>query len=90
MKDICLRFATPESKLQFSISNVEQLTSGEQKVMELLALGYPNQRIADKLSISINTVKTHLKASYAKLGVSNRIQANLHFSQIYFSDEDNE
>jgi len=88
MDDICQRFETPENKLPFSIANVEQLTSGEQKVMELLALGYSNKKIADKLSISINTVKTHLKSSYAKLGVSNRIQANLLFSQMNFSNED--
>lgn len=90
METICQRFETSESQLPFSTTNVEQLTSGEQKVMELLAIGYSNQQIADKLSLSINTVKTHLKVSYAKLGVSNRVQANLLFSQMHFSNEDKE
>lgn len=90
MEDICQRFETADTQLPFSTANVEQLTSGEQKVMELLAIGYSNQKIADKLSVSINTVKTHLKASYAKLGVSNRIQANLLFSQMHFSNEEKE
>jgi len=90
MEDICQRFESAESKLPFSTSNVESLTSAEQKVMESLALGYSNKIIADKLCISINTVKTHLKASYAKLGVSNRIQANLLFSQMHFTNEDDE
>lgn len=85
---VCQRFETVESKLPFSTANVEPLTSGEQKVMELLAVGYSNQQIADKLSLSINTVKTHLKVSYGKMGVSNRIQANILFSQMHFSDED--
>ncbi|PKI16183.1 LuxR C-terminal-related transcriptional regulator [Colwellia sp. 12G3] len=85
---VCQRFETQESKLPFSTANIEPLTSSEQKVMELLALGYSNQQIADKLSLSINTVKTHLKVSYAKLGVNNRIQANILFSQIHFSDND--
>jgi ATP/maltotriose-dependent transcriptional regulator MalT len=87
MEDICQRFETPESKLPFSTVAIEQLTTGEKKVMELLGLGYSNQKIADKLSLSINTVKTHLKVSYAKLGVSNRVQANLLFSQIDFGKE---
>jgi len=82
MQDICQRFETAENKLPFSTENIEPLTYGEQKVMELLGIGYSNQQIADKLSLSINTVKTHLKVCYAKLGVSNRIQANLLFSQI--------
>ena len=90
METICQHFETAESQLPFSTTNVEQLTSGEQKVMELLALGYSNQKIADKLSLSINTVKTHLKVAYAKLGVSNRVQANLLFSQLDFSKDADE
>ena len=58
--------------------------------LELLALGYTKQQIADKLSLSINTVKSQLKVSYAKLGMSNRAQANIVFSQLDFSKDDGE
>ncbi len=48
------------------------LTQQELKVAELALLGVDNQFIAQQLSISINTVKTHLKNIFAKLSVPNR------------------
>lgn len=47
----------------------------ELDVLLFLSHGYSNREIADQLSISDNTVKTHLKNIYSKLGVSNRTQA---------------
>jgi ATP/maltotriose-dependent transcriptional regulator MalT len=43
--------------------------------LEQLAAGLGNQQIADALFVLVNTVKTHLKNSFAKLEVSNRTQA---------------
>lgn len=40
-----------------------------------MADGLTNQAIADRLFISINTVKTHARHIYEKLGVRNRAQA---------------
>lgn len=51
------------------------LTTKELEVLELLALGGTNQEIADKLFISISTVKSHLIHIYQKLEVSRRTQA---------------
>lgn len=47
----------------------------EQDVLLFLSHGYSNVEIADRLGISRNTVKTHLKNIYGKLGVTNRTQA---------------
>lgn len=37
--------------------------------------GLSNDDIADKMFVSINTIKTHIKNIYVKLDVQNRIQA---------------
>ncbi|MEV5238102.1 response regulator transcription factor [Streptomyces cinnamoneus] len=52
-----------------------RLTGREQEVLALLAAGMSNTEISRMLMLSTNTVKDHVKASYAKLGVSNRVQA---------------
>jgi LuxR family maltose regulon positive regulatory protein len=54
---------------------VEQLTSREIEVLELLAVGDSNQTIADKLFITVRTVKKHTSNIYGKLNVNNRTQA---------------
>jgi DNA-binding NarL/FixJ family response regulator len=44
-------------------------------VLRLVANGASNSKIAEKLSISVNTVKSHLKNILAKLQLENRTQA---------------
>jgi two-component system nitrate/nitrite response regulator NarL len=51
------------------------LSTREVQVLELVANGYSNQAIADKLGIAHNTVKNHLRSILSKLGVRNRAQA---------------
>ena len=53
----------------------EALTERELYVLRLVASGATNSEIAEKLSISINTVKSHLKNILAKLQLENRTQA---------------
>jgi DNA-binding CsgD family transcriptional regulator len=48
------------------------LTAGERQVVELAVEGLSNPRIAQKLFLSTNTVKTHLLRAYRKLGVNSR------------------
>jgi DNA-binding NarL/FixJ family response regulator len=52
-----------------------RLTKKENVVLTLLAAGYDNQSIMEKMGISRNTVKTHMRNIYAKLNVSDRTQA---------------
>ena len=47
----------------------------EYEVLQLMAAGLSNQEIADRLFISLNTVKTHISNLYLKLGVQRRTQA---------------
>lgn len=51
------------------------LTEREREVLELLGQGLSNREMAEALVISENTVKRHLKAIFAKLGVNNRAAA---------------
>ena len=53
----------------------EELTARERDVLEWLALGYSNKRIAKQLEIAESTVKFHIAAIYAKFNVSSRVEA---------------
>ena len=53
----------------------EPISDREQGVLELIAKGLSNQEIADKLHISLHTVKTHARRINAKLDVKSRTQA---------------
>ena len=56
----------------------DPLTPRERQVLELIARGMSNKRIALELGIAEKTVKTHVGHVLAKLGVSDRTQAALH------------
>lgn len=48
------------------------LTQREREVLECVALGYSNSKVAEELGISVNTVRTHLGAMALKLDASGR------------------
>jgi LuxR family maltose regulon positive regulatory protein len=54
---------------------VEPLSGRELDVLRLLAVGLSNKQVADKLFISLATVKWHTSNVYSKLGVRNRTAA---------------
>jgi LuxR family maltose regulon positive regulatory protein len=54
---------------------IEPLTDRELDVLEELTKGLTNREIAERLMVSLNTVKTHTKNIYAKLEVRNRTEA---------------
>lgn len=53
----------------------EPLTPKETQTLHLIAEGYSNTAIAEKLGVSENTVRTHVRSLYAKLNVHSRTQA---------------
>lgn len=80
--EICARLPNANSAIaeQLEALDVETqlLESPTAREMELLALieaGLSNQQLADRLSVSVSTVKWHLYNLYTKLGVSSRSAA---------------
>ena len=58
-----------------SISMENELTRREEEILHLLAEGFKYSEIADQSYISIDTVRTHIKHVYAKLGVNTKVAA---------------
>ena len=67
-----LRQAVETKKKRSKIITEMELSARELAALKLIAENMGNQEIADKLFISINTVKTHLKNIYLKLGADSR------------------
>lgn len=70
-KPLLLRLAA-DAKVESDRTN---LTLREIEIVELLAEGHSNREMARLLSISEETIKTHLRRIYEKLGASDRAQA---------------
>lgn len=51
------------------------LTTREVEVLALITQGMSNQEIADRLYLSINSVKTYVRTAYAKIGARSRSHA---------------
>jgi NarL family two-component system response regulator LiaR len=62
---------------QFDQSRLDRLgvSKREYEVLELMAKGLSNQEIADKLFVSLNTIKTHSSNLFLKLEAKRRTQA---------------
>lgn len=70
----CLGTVKPLTKTTQPL-NISSLTEREVEVVDWIKAGKTNQEIASILSITENTVKSHLKRVYSKLNVSKRAQA---------------
>lgn len=66
---------TPFAYVETRQTNLSELTSREQEVLQLITKGYTNQEIADELIIECGTVKNHVHNILKKLEVSNRHEA---------------
>lgn len=72
---VALRNSQAERKGHGETALEQELTSRQLRVLDLLAQGLSNKRIARELDIAEITVKAHVSAILKKLGVENRVQA---------------
>jgi two-component system, NarL family, response regulator DesR len=54
---------------------MRSLSRRQLEVLQLAAQGYPNEEIAARLMISVNTVKSHLRTIFVRIGARNRVEA---------------
>jgi NarL family two-component system response regulator LiaR len=76
-KTVTVKVPVPVSNFMLDTSRLEKLgiSKREHEVLELMAAGLSNQEIADKLFVSVNTIKTHSANLFSKLDVRRRTQA---------------
>ena len=55
----------------------EHLTERESEIVALITQGHSNAEIADIVYLSVNSIKSHIRSAYRKMGVSNRVEAVL-------------
>jgi DNA-binding NarL/FixJ family response regulator len=60
-------------------AKVETLSQREEEILQHLSKGYSTKEIAERLSVSVNTVRTHLQHIYEKLHVRSRTEAVVKF-----------
>jgi ATP/maltotriose-dependent transcriptional regulator MalT len=67
----------PAQDFVFNEKEAERLglSKREIEVLELMAQGLSNQEIADKIFVSLNTIKTHTSNIFSKLDVKRRTAA---------------
>jgi LuxR family maltose regulon positive regulatory protein len=70
-----LHGSPPAARERSSLPPAEELSPGELKVLRYLPTNLTRPEIAGELSVSLNTVSTHLRSIYAKLQVRDRSSA---------------
>lgn len=80
------QIVSPQSAATELTSEMVKLTRRELEILQSIARGYSNGEIAEALSISINTVRSHVKSILSKFGVSNRVEAVLKARKLHLLD----
>jgi two-component system response regulator NreC len=66
-------FLTLTARHHREVTSVEPLTARELEVLRLLARGFTNRQISEKLSLSVRTVESHRANITGKLGIRSRV-----------------
>jgi DNA-binding NarL/FixJ family response regulator len=74
-----IAFFQESTKPQEVPPELQNLSPREREILELLAQGYPDKEIADRLGVRHGTVRWHLQHVYDKLHVRSRTEAVLKF-----------
>jgi DNA-binding NarL/FixJ family response regulator len=61
------------------LAEVEKLSGREREVLDLVVHGFANKEIADRMSVTVDAIRWHLKNIYHKLHVHTRTEAALKF-----------
>lgn len=78
-REIARKVITSFQEPVTTAAEVEGLSPREREILELLASGFPNKQIADRLGLTDGTVRWHLRHVYEKLHVRSRTEAALKF-----------
>jgi LuxR family maltose regulon positive regulatory protein len=70
-----LHGSSPTANNQSPSPHTEELSPGELRVLRYLPTNLSRPEIASELSVSVNTVNTHIRSIYAKLQASTRSSA---------------
>ncbi len=74
-----IEVAIPHGKADGTAAKIAQLTERERETLDLLSEGNSNKEMADKMCLSLETIKSHLQTIYKKLGVKGRTEAAILF-----------
>ena len=64
----------------------DELTPRERDIVGLVLLGYPTAKIAERLELSVHTVKNHKKRMYSKLDITTERELFLNFVHFLFTE----
>lgn len=67
-----------DRQLWLAIAAELALSPQQQRIVELLLLGYQDKQIAEELKLSVPTVRTYLKRIFDRVGVADRVELLLH------------
>jgi DNA-binding CsgD family transcriptional regulator len=64
-----------------------KLTPREREIVRLILLGFPTSKVAERLGLSVNTIKNHKKRLYFKLDITTERELFTNFVSFLFQED---